>query len=201
VIDDPRYAGGVSTRGSRAPKPKTPSGKAAPTRARGAPAIARVDIDPAELAAKKQASPVQLLFRVARRLNERALARVEATTGLALRPSHTALFPHVDLEGTRPTELARRLGVTKQAVHPLVEELVTMGVLERTPDPRDARATLVRFSTRKGRTLLDGLATLAAVDRELGELLGAPRLEALRTALIEVDAWLDERASAGPGGG
>lgn len=170
--------------------------KAAPSEARGASASGKVAIDPGELEAKKLASPAQLLFRVARRLDRHALGRVEAKTGLALRPAHTALFPHVDLEGTRPTELARRLGVSKQAVHPLVEELVAMGVFERAPDPRDARATLVRWSNRRGRSLLDGLAALGELERELAAVLGAERLAELGAMLRELDAWLDREGAS-----
>lgn len=186
----------MSTRGPSAPKQTTTTVKPAPKEARGARASAMVEIDPAELAAKKLASPAQLLFRVARRLDRQALRRVEAKTGLVLRPAHTALFPHVDLEGTRPTELARRLGVSKQAVHPLVEELVAMGVFERAPDPRDARATLVRWSNRRGRSLLDGLAALGELERELAAVLGARRLRELGATLRELDAWLDREGAS-----
>jgi len=194
----------VSTRGPSAPKQTTTTVKPAPKEARGARASAMVEIDPAELAAKKLASPAQLLFRgpprpgsrAARSLDRQALRRVEAKTGLVLRPAHTALFPHVDLEGTRPTELARRLGVSKQAVHPLVEELVAMGVFERAPDPRDARATLVRWSNPRGRSLLDGLAALGELERELAAVLGARRLRELGATLRELDAWLDREGAS-----
>ena len=65
---------------------------------------------------------------------------------MAIRPAHTALFPHIDLSGTRQTALARRMGVSKQAVGQLVSELEQMGALERVPDPSDGRARLVRFA-------------------------------------------------------
>ena len=150
-------------------------------------------LDPAQLERDKRASPAQLLFRCARRLNELALSRVAVRTGLALRASHTALFPHLDLAGTRQTELARRLGVSKQAVNQLVAELEAMEVLERVPDPVDRRATLVRFRHARGRTILDGLAVLGELERELTRDLGAPRLRGLHRTLAALDAWLDAR--------
>ena len=67
------------------------------------------------------------LFKAARLINEDAIARVRERTGEPVRVAHTALLPHVDLEGTRLTELARRMGVTKQAVGQLVDELEQMG--------------------------------------------------------------------------
>lgn len=151
--------------------------------------------DPAfreELERAKRASTAQLLFRCARRVNELALERLSARTRLPIRASHTALFPHVDLEGTRQTELARRLGVSKQAVNQLVSELEELGVLERVPDPSDRRATLVRFTQKKGRSLLDGLALLGEIERELEQAIGKERMEALHDALGALDAHLDE---------
>lgn len=164
---------------------------------RGAPGRGGVDAEALERL--KRASVGQLLFRAARRLNEQTLARVEERTGLAVRPSHTALFPHIDLAGTRQSTLAERLGVSKQAVNKLVGELIEMGVLERIADPTDARAALVRFSTRKGRTLLDGLAMLASVDQELEEALGPRRYRALHEGLLGVERWLDEQDGRGGG--
>jgi DNA-binding MarR family transcriptional regulator len=171
--------------------------KRSPPRAKPAPpphAGARSrGVAPAALERAKRGSPAQLLFRCARRLNELALDRVAARTGLVLRASHTALFPHIDLAGTRQTELARRLGVSKQAVHQLVGELEAMDVLERVPDPVDRRATLVRFRGGRGRTLLDGLAVLGELEQELAATLGRARLRSLHRTLEALDAWLEAR--------
>ncbi|MFO0667685.1 MAG: MarR family winged helix-turn-helix transcriptional regulator [Polyangiaceae bacterium] len=149
-------------------------------------------VDPVHFSKVKRASVAQLLFRCARRLNDKALSDVAKATGLSIRASHTALFPHIDLEGTRQSDLAERLGVSKQAIHKLVSELESMGVLERAVDPSDGRATLVRFSQKKGRTLYDGMAVLAATEAQMSERLGEKRRAALHEALLMLDAWLDE---------
>src|SRR5256885_13963788 len=99
----------------------------------------------ARLAARKQASVGQLLFKAARLFNERAMARVQRRVPEA-RLAHTALLPHIDLDGTRQTEIARRAGITKQAVGQLVDDLIALGLVEREPDPLDGRAHLVRFT-------------------------------------------------------
>jgi DNA-binding MarR family transcriptional regulator len=148
--------------------------------------------DHQELEAAKKASLGQVLLRTARRFNERGIARVRDHTGLPLRPAHLALFPHIDLDGTRATEIAARQGVSKQAVGPLLGDLVKWGVLERVPDPDDGRARLLRFSREEGMTLLDGLAVLSEIEAELARLLGTDRLDALRRELLALDAALDE---------
>lgn len=145
-----------------------------------------------QLEAAKRASSAQLLIRCARLLNERGIARAATRFGVPLRASHLSVFPHLDLEGTRQTELARRMGVSKQAVHQLVGELEGFGVLRRAPDPSDGRALLVRFTPAGARSLLDGMAVLAELDAELAERIGARRAKALHDALTALDAWLSE---------
>ncbi|MSP70886.1 MAG: MarR family transcriptional regulator [Myxococcales bacterium] len=107
-----------------------------------------------------------------------------------LRTAHTMLLPHIDAEGTRPSVLAGRLGVTKQAVGQLVDELVEMGFLERVHDPADARARLVRFSKRGRKSVSTGLDVLEAMEAELSEKIGEKRMIELRRALAALDALL-----------
>ncbi|MFO0696892.1 MAG: MarR family winged helix-turn-helix transcriptional regulator [Polyangiales bacterium] len=138
-----------------------------------------------ELDRRKRESTLQLLFRASRLVDEAALARVAARPGRpALRRSHTSLFPHIALEGTRITDLAAKLGVTKQAVSQLVDDLEAAGVVERVPDPDDARAKRVVFTARGRAGLLDGLEVLAAFEAELAERIGEDRMEALHDALV-----------------
>ena len=139
-----------------------------------------------KLEAEKAQSTVQLLFKAARLLNERAIAQVRSRTGKPVRVAHTTLFPHIDLEGTRLTDLATRLGVSKQAAGQLVDELVEMGMLERAPDPDDARAKLVRF-TKKGKAgILDGLAVLKELEDDLERLVGSWKLRTLHEVLTAI---------------
>jgi DNA-binding MarR family transcriptional regulator len=140
----------------------------------------------------KAESVAQLLFKCARLLNERALARVEQPEGTPrIRPAHTSVFPHLDHAGTRLTDLAQRMGISKQAVGQLVDELEQMGAVERVPDPSDGRAKLIRFSRKPGSSLLDGLMHLQKLERELGETLGPERMAALHDGLSGLLAALE----------
>ena len=151
----------------------------------------------ARLEREKSASVAQLLFKCARLLNERAVASIEQPVGVArIRPAHTSVFPHVDLAGTRLTELARRMGISKQAVGQLVDELEQMGTLERVPDPSDGRAKLIRFCSDGGRSLFDGLAHLRRLEDELAKEIGVERMAALFDGLGALLAALE----AGEGG-
>lgn len=156
-------------------------------RAKDTPPTVDVESFARELDARKRGSTAQLLIRCGRLLNERGLARSAEKFGIPVRAAHTSLFPHLDLEGTRQTELARRMGISKQAVNQLVTELVGFGVLERVPDPSDGRAQLVRFTVGGTRSLLDGLAVLNELDVEVREQLGGARMDALHDALTRLN--------------
>ncbi len=140
------------------------------------------------LEATKAASAIQLLFKAARLLNDRAIARVRERTRRPVRVTHTALLPHIDLEGTRLTDLARRMGVTKQATLQLVDELVELGMLERVPDPSDARAKLVRFSKRGRQGLFEGLSILRELEDEIRGHVGEAKMKAFHEVLAVVVA-------------
>jgi DNA-binding MarR family transcriptional regulator len=135
----------------------------------------------------KRASVGQLLLKGARLLDERALARVNREgPKVELRPAHTSLFPHIDQQGTRLTELARRLGVTKQAAGQLVSDLEELKVLERVDDPVDGRAKLVRFTKSGLEALNHGLSVLRAIELELERRLGKAKMRQLHEALAVV---------------
>jgi DNA-binding MarR family transcriptional regulator len=136
-----------------------------------------------------------LLFKSARLLDEQALARVRARSGITtLRPAHTKLLPHIDLAGTRLTDLAARLGVSKQAAGQLVDELIELGMLERVAHPEDGRARMVRFSARGRRGLLHGLGVLQELEGELATAIGAPEIARLRELLARLLAALERQS-------
>jgi DNA-binding MarR family transcriptional regulator len=141
----------------------------------------------AQLEAAKHESTLQLLFKAARLLDEQAIERASAQSGRPrLRRSHTSLLPHIDLDGTRITDLAERLGVTKQAASQLVDDLEAVGVLAREPDPDDARARRVVFTPLGRQGLLEGLQLLRDMEHELARAIGNDGMGHLRQALVGI---------------
>lgn len=140
----------------------------------------------------KRQSVAQLLFKCARLVNEQAIERVNAGIGQGppLRAAHTALFPHLSSEGVRGAELARKLGVSKQAVSQLITELEEWGVVEQVADPRDGRAKLVRFTPKGEQGLLHGLSVLQKLEHELSDKIGKRRMQELHTALLALEKAL-----------
>lgn len=133
---------------------------------------------------KKRQSTTQLILKTARLLNDLSIEHVRQSLGFPnLRVAHTALFPHIDHEGTRVTVLAKRLDVSKQAVALLVDELVEMGAFVRIPDPSDGRAKLVKFPNGGISRGLDALSTL---DQGIALLLGKRTSQTLHQGLLEL---------------
>lgn len=150
----------------------------------------KADRGKSDLEAEKAKSALQLLFKAARLLNERAIGEARTRMNKPVRVAHTTLLPHVDLDGTRLTDLADRLGVTKQAAGQLVDELVEMNLLERVTDPADARAKLVRFSPRGRAAIFEGLGVLREIEAGISALVGEKKMRVFRevlTAIVEAE--------------
>lgn len=146
-----------------------------------------------KLAEAKRASTAQLLFKCARLVNERALETLPVFGDTKPRASHMALFPHVNLdEGTRITDLATKLGISKQAVSQLVDDLEEMGAMERIADPDDGRAKRVVFTATGRAAMLDGLKHLRSIERELTRAIGKDTMGALHAALLSLNDHLEE---------
>jgi DNA-binding MarR family transcriptional regulator len=100
-----------------------------------------------------------------------------------LRPPHLSLGQFVADEGSRITELAAIMQVTKPSVVYLVDELERLGYVTRRPDPTDARAKLVALTERALAARVVARRTIARVEREWSALLGADRVRELRQLL------------------
>src|SRR5881396_3565324 len=92
------------------------------------------------------------------RLHERGFDDLDA--------AHMNVFQYPGPQGARPTELATRLRISKQALNYLLGELERLGYIERKPDPDDLRSKRVALP-RRGisvvRVIREAVADLEAV--------------------------------------
>ena len=109
-----------------------------------------------------------------------------AAGGHPLKPSHNAVFGQVTSGGKRLTELARTANMTPQAMAEIVDELEELGYVERTPDPSDRRAKLIKL-TEQGDTLA-GLAdtTIRDIEQQISASLGEDGHQQLRALLVRL---------------
>ena len=100
----------------------------------------------------------QMLGRASRQFDARVLAVMAGSVDLslslanlagrgALTASHIHITRQLPLNGCGLTELAQRAGVSKQAMGKLVDQCCAWDLVRREPDPRDARAIRIVFTT------------------------------------------------------
>ena len=101
--------------------------------------------------------------------------------------AHLTVFQYPGPQGARPSELAARLRISKQALNYLLGELERLGYLEREADPDDRRSKRVALTAR-------GIAAIGVIREAVAEMeaawkqqLGAKRFGELRALLIELN--------------
>ena len=106
-----------------------------------------------------------------------------AEEGHDVRAEHMAVLQHPGPDGQRPSALAVRSGMSRQAINHLVSHLERAGYLERYSDPADRNSRLIRL-TERGRRLYERIEAVAAtIEAEWAEQVGTQRLEELRSTL------------------
>ena len=101
--------------------------------------------------------------------------------------AYLTLFQYPGPQGARPSELAARLRVSKQALNYLLGELERLGYLERRPDPDDLRSKRIALTTRGVAAVGVIRQAVTEVEREWARQLGPKRFAELRTLLLELN--------------
>jgi DNA-binding MarR family transcriptional regulator len=100
-----------------------------------------------------------------------------------LNAAHVGLWRYPGLDGLRPSQLADRVGITRQSVNDLLGHLERHGYLLRVPDSGDGRARVIRL-TSKGRRLEQTIyAEAGAAQMRIAEILGPRRFAQLHSSL------------------
>ena len=131
---------------------------------------------------------VTLLRRLHVRIRLQVTEELRARGYDDITAAHLSVFQTPGPDGMRPTELARRTLMTKQAMNHLLAGLEARGYLERVASGGDGRARVLRL-TNKGRQLTKIIQEHAAeIERHWGEALGQERTRELVAALEDLDA-------------
>jgi DNA-binding MarR family transcriptional regulator len=93
--------------------------------------------------------------------------------------------------GIRQKALVKRMGLSKQAVQQLVDELVEEGIVERRPDPMDLRGNIIAF-TRAGLTMLrDANVVKLSIEEAYRKKIGEKEFRRLMGILRNLDESSD----------
>src|SRR3712207_983184 len=138
-------------------------------------------------------SLLRLLVEGSRALEGRLYEGLRAAGYGDVRPAHYAVFRYLEDDGSRVTELAEVVGMTKQSMGELVAYLEERGYIERHPDPRDGRAKIVVLTEKGQRGIEAAAERIAEIEAELARWMGKERLEGLIGSLADLTAVLDRR--------
>src|SRR5512132_403038 len=101
--------------------------------------------------------------------------------------AHLNVFQYPGPQGARPSELAARLGTTKQALNYLLGELERLDYLHREPHPDDLRSKRVVL-TRRGTAAIRVIRkTVAEIETAWAQQLGPERFAQFRALPLELN--------------
>ena len=103
------------------------------------------------------------------------------------------LFAYLQSPGSSSSDIARHLRISRQAVHQMVKELETRGLIKQIQDPDRGNAKLI-IKTEKGYQLNDiARKYLRDIDQMVADQIGKEKMELLRTILLS--DWGQEKTT------
>ncbi len=97
--------------------------------------------------------------------------------------TQTMILIHLSNGVTRAAELARALGVSRQAIQQQINDLEAEELVTQLPDPTDKRANRIVFSEKGAELINQALETLRGAEQALAMRLGYETVNQLRRGL------------------
>jgi len=99
--------------------------------------------------------------------------------------SQAMLIAHISLGERRAIRLADKLGISRQATHILINNMVEAGVLETRADPQDGRAMIVELASTSIPIRNLQIAISKALEQKLVERFGKDAMSIFQRLLAE----------------
>jgi DNA-binding MarR family transcriptional regulator len=120
-------------------------------------------------------------------VQERMLERLHSQGCADFDASYLTVFQYPGPQGQRPSELAGRLRMSKQALNHLLGQLEQRGYLSRDADPEDRRSKRITLTPRGAEAAIVIRQAVAEMEDAWKQQLGAKRFAQLRTLLRELN--------------
>ena len=98
--------------------------------------------------------------------------------------TQTMILIHISNGVTRAAELARALGVSRQAIQQQINDLEADDLVTQIPDPTDKRANRIVFSEHGSALINQAMETLRGAEQTLAMRLGYESVSQLRRGLM-----------------
>ena len=83
----------------------------------------------------------------------------------------------------RPSDIARNLGVSRQAIHSTINQMVKLGIVQLETDPDDRRHMILSLTETGARMRQDAQRAMDTLTAQIADALGQDRFDALLAAL------------------
>ncbi|MDB5470079.1 MAG: MarR family transcriptional regulator [Caulobacter sp.] len=93
--------------------------------------------------------------------------------------SQSMIMANVVIGVHKPSDIARNLGISRQAVHTTINQMIEMGMLELRDDINDRRAKIVAISEMGREMGRDADLAMAAMSAELRKRIGTRNVDNL----------------------
>jgi DNA-binding MarR family transcriptional regulator len=130
-------------------------------------------------------------------LEELRLGADAGSPAAGLRSSQLRLLSMTPTDGLRVTDLAERVGMTKQALGEFANALETLGLLESVRDPADRRVRILRPTARGRECARAGERAIATVEQRWRRRMGAQAWDDLREGLVAARTTAARRQTTG----
>jgi DNA-binding MarR family transcriptional regulator len=120
-------------------------------------------------------------------VQEHMLGRLHESGFADFDAAYLIVFQYPGPQGARPSDLAARLRISKQALNYLLGELERLGYLERRADPDDRRSRRIGLTSRGVGAVGVIREAVSEIETEWAEKLGAERFDELRNLLVELN--------------
>jgi DNA-binding MarR family transcriptional regulator len=120
-------------------------------------------------------------------VQEHMLARLHAEGFTDFDASYLAVFQYPGPQGERPSELAARLRMSKQALNHLLGQLERRGYLERQADTDDKRSKRIALTSRGTRAITTIREAVGEMEAGWTQQLGPNRFARLRKLLEDLN--------------
>ena len=127
-----------------------------------------------------------LLRLPAQAIHRRLIKDLNAAGFEGLSLPHIAVLQFPGPDGVRPSTLAERAGMSKQAMNQLLGTLEGLGYIVRSVVPNEGGARIVRFTKRGHAAFAKIVDILREIEREWSTELGPKRFAQLKALLVAV---------------
>ena len=97
------------------------------------------------------------------------------------------VMANVVLGVRRPSDIARNMGVSRQAIHATINQMIELGIVGLVDDPTNRRVKVVAPTAQGEAMRIDAQRAMVVMGDELGRRIGRPQL--LKAAHLLHEDW------------